>query len=219
MNKTQTLEITDKVPFLEEIIKMADTFDKVLNETDNIIKEVQEKINLISASMLMGLPNFYINTATEEALAKFTDAGGKYKILEYSDKAAAAEFSLGENILSVKYTYEEIKKTGICFDKNNLLKAEWKYFRKQMLWNVLVNDTLRIIAPQLLTGISALPKTKTNIQLHEQVPHGKHKGKNWQDLPDDFLKAALLCCRPEFTDGHRKAIRTVLKNRFTAVKA
>lgn len=214
MNKTQTLDATDKVPFLEEIIKMTDTFDRVLNETDNIIKEVQQKINLISASMLMGLPNFYINTATEEALSKFSAAGGKYKILEYSEKAAAAEFSSGANTINARCSYDEIKKSGICFDKNNLLKAEWKYFRRQMLWNVLVNDTLRIIAPQIITDISDNAQKKIISQNYELVPHGKHKGKDWKDLPDDFLKAALLCCRPEFTDEHRKIIKNILKSRL-----
>ena len=191
---------------LEDIISISGMITNILSELEGIIKEAQARLKLPAAALLMGLPEFYISSVTEENLAIFVSEGGKYKITGFSPKKVSAVFEKDGNIIEHSCSFDEIRKAGICRGTDGKLKNEWKYFRRQMLWAKTVNDALRMISPHLfnLNGPAENPCAEESF---DRAPAGKSKGRLWSELPDDILKAALLCCNPEFTDGHRDSIK------------
>lgn len=202
MNCNQALINLKETKILEDIISISEMISGILSELEGIIKETQARLKLPAAALLMGLPEFYISSVTEENLAIFVSEGGKYKINKFTPGTVSAVFEKDGNIVEHSCSFAEIRRAGICLDADGKLKSEWKHFRKQMLWAKTVNDALRILSPHLLK--EEIPNL---MESFDKVPAGKNKGRLWNELSDDMLKAALICCNPEFTDGHREAIK------------
>ena len=208
MNGNPALLNIKETKILEDIISISGMISSVLSELEGIIKETQAHLKLPAAALLMGLPEFYISSVTEENLAIFVSENGKYKINEFSLKKVSALFEKDGNIVEHSSSFSEIRKAGICFDADGKLKSEWKHFRKQMLWAKTVNDALRMLSPHLVKD--EIPRARERF---DRVPAGKHEGRPWNELSDDMLKAALVCCNSEFTDEHREAIKNEFMNR------
>jgi hypothetical protein len=81
---------------------------------------------------------------------------------------------------------------------------------------VAVVDNPIEVLDRILPSILKSNKKQLNhseIQAAEKVPSGKYQGKDWKELTEAQLKAALICCHPEFSEAHREAIKAELKRR------
>lgn len=87
-------------------------------------------------------------------LAKFVEIGGAFEIKERSGSKAEAIFTLGKNKINAAYTMDDAKKQEVCFKKDGkTLKDNWRKIPKQMLWARLVSDSVRTLAPQIVSGV------------------------------------------------------------------
>jgi len=86
-------------------------------------------------------------------LAKFTQQGGKYKILSFTEDKAAAVFNFGDNEITMSMTMKEAEAAGLTHSKAGKIKDNWKSFPRQMLWARVVSSAIRLVAPGIVAGI------------------------------------------------------------------
>lgn len=86
-------------------------------------------------------------------LARFVERGGAYKILERSEKRAAATFTANGNTITQELTMADAEKMEITKDKHGNMKKNWRATPRQMLWARLVSDTIRALDPGVCAGI------------------------------------------------------------------
>ena len=86
-------------------------------------------------------------------LAKFTQQGGKYKILSFTEDKAEAVFFFGDNEITMSMTMKEAEAAGLTHSKAGKIKDNWRAFPKQMLWARVVSSAIRLIAPQIVAGV------------------------------------------------------------------
>lgn len=86
-------------------------------------------------------------------LAKFTQQGGKYKILSFTEDKAAAVFNFGDNEITMSMTMKEAEAAGLTHSKAGKIKDNWKSFPRQMLWARVVSSAIRLVAPGIVAGV------------------------------------------------------------------
>lgn len=86
-------------------------------------------------------------------LAKFTQQGGKYKILSFTADKAEAVFLFGDNEITMSMTMKEAEAAGLTHSKAGKIKDNWKSFPRQMLWARVVSSAIRLVAPQIVAGV------------------------------------------------------------------
>ena len=86
-------------------------------------------------------------------LAKFTQQGGKYKILSFTEDKAEAVFLFGDNEVTMSMTMQEAEAAGLTKSKAGKVKDNWRAFPKQMLWARVVSSAIRLVAPQIVAGV------------------------------------------------------------------
>ena len=86
-------------------------------------------------------------------LAKFTQQGGKYKILSFTEDKAEAVFLFGDNEITMSMTMKEAEAAGLTHSKAGKIKDNWKSFPRQMLWARVVSSAIRLVAPQIVAGV------------------------------------------------------------------
>jgi hypothetical protein len=86
-------------------------------------------------------------------LAKFTQQGGKYKILSFTADKAEAVFFFGDNEITMSMTMKEAEAAGLTHSKAGKIKDNWKSFPRQMLWARVVSSAIRLVAPGIVAGV------------------------------------------------------------------
>ena len=86
-------------------------------------------------------------------LAKFMQAGGKYKVLSFTKEKAEGHFAFGDNEITIDLTMKEAEAAGLTHSKAGKIKDNWKSFPRQMLWARVVSSAIRLVAPQIVAGV------------------------------------------------------------------
>jgi hypothetical protein len=86
-------------------------------------------------------------------LGRYLTTGGKVKWLVRSDVEVRAIWSKDGNDVEIASTLEEFKNNGIALSAKGGLKDNWRKFPKQMLTARNVSEAVRLLAPQIISGI------------------------------------------------------------------
>lgn len=86
-------------------------------------------------------------------LGRYLTTGGKVKWLVRSDTEVRAIWSKDGNDVEISSTLEEFKNNGIAMSAKGGLKDNWRKFPKQMLTARNVSEAVRLLAPQIISGI------------------------------------------------------------------
>ena len=86
-------------------------------------------------------------------LGRYLTTGGKVKWLVRSDTEVRAIWSKDGNDIEIASTLEEFKNNGIALSAKGGLKDNWRKFPKQMLTARNVSEAVRLLAPQIISGI------------------------------------------------------------------
>ena len=86
-------------------------------------------------------------------LGRYLTTGGKVKWLVRSDTEVRAIWSKDGNDVDIASTLEEFKNNGIALSAKGGLKDNWRKFPKQMLTARNVSEAVRLLAPQIISGI------------------------------------------------------------------
>ena len=86
-------------------------------------------------------------------LGRYLTTGGKVKWLVRSDTEVRAIWSKDGNDVEIASTLEEFKNNGIALSAKGGLKDNWRKFPKQMLTARNVSEAVRLLAPQIISGI------------------------------------------------------------------
>ena len=86
-------------------------------------------------------------------LGRYLTTGGKVKWLVRSDTEVRAIWSKDGNDVEIASTMEEFKNNGIALSAKGGLKDNWRKFPKQMLTARNVSEAVRLLAPQIISGI------------------------------------------------------------------
>jgi len=173
-------------------------------------------------------------------LAKFRQAGGRYKIIENSETRAAAEFEFeGNPPRLMEYTMDDARRTGDCYEgKSTTVKYSWQKRPDDMLWARLVSRSVRRLAPEIVSGlytpeevedfgpVRGEPVAKEDVDTrianakqaepvddvdYNVCPIGEgFVGKRWDEIEDEILEAALESENDAITERHREIIFDVL---------
>lgn len=86
-------------------------------------------------------------------LGRYLTSGGKVKWTERSDKRVAATWICDGNEVEIVVTIEEMTKNGVALGNNGKLKTNWQRFPRQMLTARNVSEAVRLLMPQIVSGI------------------------------------------------------------------
>jgi hypothetical protein len=86
-------------------------------------------------------------------LGRYLTTGGKVKWITRSDTEVRAIWSKDGNDVEIASTLEEFKNNGIALSAKGGLKDNWRKFPKQMLTARNVSEAVRLLAPQIISGI------------------------------------------------------------------
>ena len=86
-------------------------------------------------------------------LGRYLTSGGKVKWTERSDKRVAATWICDGNEVEIAVTIEEMTKNGVAVGNNGKLKTNWQRFPRQMLTARNVSEAVRLLMPQIVSGI------------------------------------------------------------------
>lgn len=86
-------------------------------------------------------------------LVEFLQAGGRYKVEEYTDDTVAITFSYLDNTFTVRLTVEEMKARGIALGRNGNIKDNWRRFPRRMLFARCVSEGVGLVCPGVNVGI------------------------------------------------------------------
>ena len=86
-------------------------------------------------------------------LGRFLTSGGKVKWLVRNDKEVKALWMHDGNEIEIGVTVDEMVKNGVACGKTGGLKDNWRKFPRQMLTARCVSEAVRLLAPQIVSGI------------------------------------------------------------------
>jgi hypothetical protein len=100
-------------------------------------------------------------------LGRYLTTGGKVKWITRSDTEVRAIWSKDGNDIEISSTLEEFKNNGIAMSAKGGLKDNWRKFPKQMLTARNVSEAVRLLAPQIISGIYT-PEEVSDFSLHDK---------------------------------------------------
>ncbi len=100
-------------------------------------------------------------------LGRYLTTGGKVKWLVRSDTEVRAIWSKDGNDVEISSTLEEFKNNGIAMSGKGGLKDNWRKFPKQMLTARNVSEAVRLLAPQIISGIYT-PEEVSDFSSHDK---------------------------------------------------
>jgi hypothetical protein len=93
-----------------------------------------------------------LSMRADAMLGRFLTTGGKVKWLVRNDKEVKAVFIHSDSEVEIGCTVEEMKANGVAMGKNGL-KDNWRKFPRQMLTARCISEGVRLLAPQIVSGI------------------------------------------------------------------
>jgi hypothetical protein len=100
-------------------------------------------------------------------LGRYLTTGGKVKWITRSDTEVRAIWSKDGNDVEISSTLEEFKNNGIAMSGKGGLKDNWRKFPKQMLTARNVSEAVRLLAPQIISGIYT-PEEVSDFSSHDK---------------------------------------------------
>ena len=100
-------------------------------------------------------------------LGRYLTTGGKVKWITRSDTEVRAIWSKDGNDVEIASTLEEFKNNGIAMSGKGGLKDNWRKFPKQMLTARNVSEAVRLLAPQIISGIYT-PEEVSDFSSHDK---------------------------------------------------
>jgi hypothetical protein len=100
-------------------------------------------------------------------LGRFLTTGGKVKWLVRSNEEVKAIWSKDGNDVEISSSLEEFKANGIAMSGKGGLKDNWRKFPKQMLTARNVSEAVRLLAPQIISGIYT-PEEVSDFSSHDK---------------------------------------------------
>ena len=94
-----------------------------------------------------------LSMRADAMLGRYLTTGGKVKWLVRSDTEVRAIWSKDGNDVEIAATLDEFKNNGVAIGANGKLKANWQKFPRQMLTARCVSEGVRLLAPQIVSGI------------------------------------------------------------------
>jgi hypothetical protein len=94
-----------------------------------------------------------LSMRADAMLGRYLTTGGKVKWVTRSDIEVKALFSKDGNDVEISATIEEYKNNGVALGANGKLKANWQKFPRQMLTARCISEGVRLLAPQIVSGI------------------------------------------------------------------
>lgn len=94
-----------------------------------------------------------LSMRADAMLGRYLTTGGKVKWLVRSDTEVRAIWSKDGNDVEISATLDEFKNNGVAIGANGKLKANWQKFPRQMLTARCVSEGVRLLAPQIVSGI------------------------------------------------------------------
>lgn len=94
-----------------------------------------------------------LSMRADAMLGRFLTSGGKVKWLVRNDKEVKAMFIHSDSEVEIGCTVDEMVKNGVAVGKNGGVKDNWKRFPRQMLTARCISEGVRLLAPQIVSGI------------------------------------------------------------------
>lgn len=94
-----------------------------------------------------------LSMRADAMLGRFLSSGGKVKWLVRNDKEVKALWTHDGNEIEIGVTVEEMKANGVALSKTGQMKDNWKRFPRQMLTARCISEGVRLLAPQIVSGI------------------------------------------------------------------
>ena len=138
-------------------------------------------------------------------LAEFNLAGGICRWLKWDDECAEAEFEFRGNKIVNKFSWEMAQKAGYPFGRDGSLKANWKASRPDMLRSRLISKTIKMIAPEISSGMYSPEEVedmreiantldpKKEVEQKNDLLNGKNQLENSQ-IEEDLKSEYLMLC-------------------------
>lgn len=142
----------------------------ISKQEDMSILEIKQNLHITN--------NGDIQVRADAALAKFIRRGGKCEWIDFSNEKAEAAFSSKHhNTITISYTIEDAKRSGL------LDKDVWKKNTDAMLRSRLIMKALRMIDPECVAGTYAQEELPYESQEPQTPPQPVEN-------PEDRVKAA-----------------------------
>jgi hypothetical protein len=93
-----------------------------------------------------------LSMRADAMLGRFLTTGGKVKWLVRNDKEVKAVFIHSDSEVEIGCTVDEMKANGVAMGKSGL-KDNWRKFPRQMLTARCISEGVRLLAPQIVSGI------------------------------------------------------------------
>lgn len=93
-----------------------------------------------------------LSMRADAMLGRYLAKGGKVKWTERSDKRVAGTWICDGNEIEIAVTLEEMKANGVAMGKSGI-KDNWRKFPRQMLTARCVSEAIRLLMPQIVSGI------------------------------------------------------------------
>jgi hypothetical protein len=90
---------------------------------------------------------------SDAMLGRFLTSGGKVKWLVRTNEEVRAMWMHDGNEIEIGCTVEEMKANGVALSGKGGLKDNWRKFPRQMLTARCISEAVRLLAPQIVSGI------------------------------------------------------------------
>jgi hypothetical protein len=90
---------------------------------------------------------------SDAMLGRFLTSGGKVKWLVRTNDEVRGMWSHDGNEIEIGCTVEEMKTNGVALSGKGGLKDNWRKFPRQMLTARCISEAVRLLAPQIVSGI------------------------------------------------------------------
>lgn len=96
-----------------------------------------------------------VSKKADRMLAEFYGLGGRYKIVSRTSELASISLSFEGQTAEFSLSWEEAQKEPFTKDKDGKIKTNYATprIRMQMLWARVVSDGIRVVCPQICSGI------------------------------------------------------------------
>lgn len=93
--------------------------------------------------------------------AEYRRRGGKYTIIERSNKLARARFSYDNNVdVEFSYSMDDAVKAGLTKNSRGETKDNWRNHPTNMLWARMISNAIRVLAPEVNAGVYTPEETQ-----------------------------------------------------------
>lgn len=182
LNTSPYSKITDLVQYAKEmgeIICASGMFGVTKPEQGAVVAMfcVGENISLGEFMRTYHIVDGKVTMRADSMMGRFFEKGGEVKWVRRDNEAVEGIFSFGTNRdITVKCSLQDVRENGVAIGKDGRsLKLNWQKFPRQMLTARVVSEAIRLLAPQLISGVytpeevSDFTSTSTPIPARVQV--------------------------------------------------